>query len=218
MKPSRGFNLSSVAAAGLQGLPGVIIATTFVLMFIASLLPDEWRHGAAGDILFLSFLLIELGVCATFAVAQRRDRLRSERIERELHSLNEPDGDAPDMIQTGPSVRFRGMTAPKAFRIPWRSMAASGGAWDGLLVLSVVLLFVFGMVGIFVSPYDLWLVFLCWAVAEVATSVGFVELERRSALQMARIAEELQQESGEAVEGPDVEPARIVPSEPIRPR
>jgi hypothetical protein len=218
MKPSRGFSISSVAAAGLQGLPGVIIATAFVLMFIAFLLPREWRHGETGDILFPLFLLIEFGACIAFVVAQRRDRLRSEQIEQELHRLNEGEDRAAGTNRTTTSVRLRGMPRLRPARIPWRSIAASGVSLDGLLVLAVLLLFVFGMVGIFVSPDDLWLVFLLWAVAEVAAIVGIVALERRSARQLARIVEELQQESGEAAAETGIEPARIVPSDPIRPR
>lgn len=218
MKPSRGFNISSVAAAGLEGLPGVIIATAFVLMFIAFLLPRAWRHGATGDILFPLFLLIELGACIAFVVAQRRDRLRTERIEQELHRLNEGEDRAAGTNRTRALVRLRGGTTLKPPLTWWRSIAASGMSLDGLLVLSVLLLFVFGMVGIFVSPDDLWLVFLLWAVAELAAIVGIVELERRSARQLARIAEELQQESGKPAEETGIEPATIVPSDPIRPR
>lgn len=218
MKPSRGYNISSVAAAGLEGLPGVIIATAIVLMFIALLLPGEWRHGETGDVLFPLFLLIELGACIAFVVAQRRDRLRSERIEQELHRLNEGEDRAAGTTRTTAPARLRGMPRLRPARFAWRSIAASGVSLEGPLVLSVLLLFVFGMVGIFVSPDDLWLVFLLWAVAEVAAIVGLVELERRSARQLADIAEELQQESGEAAGEPGIVPARIVPSDPIRPR
>ncbi len=218
MKPSSGFNLSSVAGAGLQGLPGVAIAVAFVLIFIAFLLPNEWRDGDTGDMLFVLFLLIEVGACLAFVGAERRDRRLSERIEQELHLLSEGGHRAVHPNRRNAREQPRGVLMRKPARIWWQSITASGVSLDGLVALSVVLLFVFGMVGIFVSPNDLWLVFLVWALVEAAVVIGFVQAERRSARQLARVAKELQAENGDPVEEPDVEPALIVPSKPIRPR
>ena len=89
---------------------------------------------------------------------------------------------------------------------------------DGLLALSVVLLFVFGMVGIFTSYNNLWLVFFVWASVQLAAVVSFIALERRSSRRLARIVAELRAEDAEAFVEGDIEASVVESSEPIRPR
>ncbi len=103
-------------------------------------------------------------------------------------------------------------------KLRWRSLADSGVSFDGLLVVTVVLLLAAGMVSIFVDLYDLWKVVLGWLVVEVLVAAAIFRSEWRSAQRLAEVAMEIREQNEELEPDRETEPAPIISSDPIGPR
>lgn len=81
MKMHRGINMTSVAGDGLEGLPGLLFAIAFVLLFAGIFMPRNW---------FLPvFLGVEAGAAILYIMCNRHNRKESEQLKRELHRINE---------------------------------------------------------------------------------------------------------------------------------
>ena len=80
MKLHRGINITSVAGYGLEGLPGLLMALAFVLLFLGIFLPRNW---------FLPiFLAAEAGAAVLYIRSAHHDEEESRRLSRELHGIN----------------------------------------------------------------------------------------------------------------------------------
>ncbi len=82
----RGINMSSVAGSGLNGLPGLLITIAFVFIFAGIFLPRK-----ASDWLVVLFFAVEIGAAVVYVLIERRNRKESERLNRELHTINDKD-------------------------------------------------------------------------------------------------------------------------------
>ncbi len=84
MNLHRGINTTSIAGEGLNGLPGLMITIAFLFIFACIFLPRK-----ASDWYLVLFFAVEIGAAIIYVVIQRRNRRASERLNRELHRLNE---------------------------------------------------------------------------------------------------------------------------------
>ncbi len=110
MKPHRGIDMASIASAGLEGLPGVIIVTfcaclpagllaSFLIWLLSDVLglpiPPIGELWPLKEYPIASFLLAEAVACIVYTISQRRDARRTAELEEEFHSLNEPGAQIP---------------------------------------------------------------------------------------------------------------------------
>ncbi len=78
-----GINTTKVAGSGLEGLPGLLIAIAFVLIFAGIFVPRE-----SGNRFLLVFLSIEAAAAILYILSKRRNARESEQLKKEMHQIN----------------------------------------------------------------------------------------------------------------------------------
>jgi hypothetical protein len=66
MRLHRGINTTSVTGEGLDGLPGLLIAIAFPMLFAGIFIPHKWFLGI--------FLAVEAGAAILYLLSEYRNR------------------------------------------------------------------------------------------------------------------------------------------------
>ncbi len=210
MKPHRGIDMASIASAGLEGLPGVIIVTLFAWAAIGGFLsfpiwvlfevlglpvPSIGKSWTLREWPIVLFLITEATACIAYTISQRRDARRTAELEEEFHSLNEPGAQIPAR-PTSPRERG-GAIVPRrvepvlsAFQTDeLRRLPGSGGdAPEAILGVVIWLILLWGL-GTMVLPVAEQRTFLRVVLAvAVGVLVGSLWSGRRARRQAKRLA------------------------------